>query len=180
AGGAGVGWLRRPADLLADAHQVRVTRQASAQEQLFFARQLVRHRSTNSEEWLRSVQEFFPDADYEIRQADKDLARWYLAQDHYDRALRQFGLLADLDEPEYRAFGLAGQAVVLARQHKVPESIEKLQRLRPLWDSVVADVQMRQWIVTTLEQNQEAAGSRVVGERREMLRRWLSEETNGG
>jgi serine/threonine-protein kinase len=178
--GAGMAWFCRPADLLADARQVRVTRQASAQQQLFYARQLVRRRATNSEEWLQSIKRFFPDADYEIRQADKDLARLYLAQDQYERALGQFGLLAELDEPEYRAFGLAGQAVVLAREHKVPESIEKLHELRPLWDNVAADVQMRQWIVTTLEQNQEAAGTRVVGQRRAMLRDWLHEETNGG
>jgi len=181
AAGAGVGWLRRPPYLLADARRVPVARQASAQEQLFFARQLMRHRSTNSEAWLRSVQQLFPDADYEIRQADKDLARWYLAQEQYDDSLRQFGAMADLDEPEYRAFGLAGQAVALARQRKVFESIEKLEELKPLWDRVAADAQMRQWVLTTLRQNQDAGGPRVSGGRRRMIQQWLrAEETNGG
>jgi len=181
AAGAGVGWLRRPPYLLADAHQVPVTRQASAQEQLFFARQLMRRRSTNTEEWLRSVKEFFPDADYEMRQADKDLARWSLAQERNDDALKQFVALADLEEPEYRAFGLAGQAVALARQHKVIESIEKLEELKPLWEGVVADVQMRQWVVTTLRQNQDAGGPRVRGDQRQMIQQWLhAEESNGG
>jgi hypothetical protein len=176
-----VSWLRRPPYLLAGAQQVPVARQASAQEQLFFARQLMRRRSTNTEEWLRSVKEFFPDADYETRQADKDLARWYLAQEQYDTSLKQFGTLADLEEPEYRAFGLAGQAVALARQHKVIESIERLEELKPLWDSVAADVQMRQWVVTTLRQNQGAGGPRVSGDQRQMIQRWLhDEESNGG
>jgi hypothetical protein len=84
------------------------------------------------------------------------LARWYLEEDDYDRALPLFAKFAAMDEVEgqFRAFGLAGEAVVLALQGKSQQSAEKLADLWPLRGNL--DGEMRDMVTQLVRRNQRA------------------------
>lgn len=154
--------------LLSGAPQAHVTRMSSAHDQLVFA------KISGSEEWLKSVEQFWPDAEHEIRLARQDLARRYLYQDRQDEALRVFRQFGESDDPELRAFGLAGQSVVLARQGKYHESSELLARLWPLHDKL--DVAMHRLILTALQADQQASRREQSRETESMLKRWRESE----
>jgi hypothetical protein len=154
--------------LLSEAPQAHVTRMSSAHDQLVFA------KISGSEEWLKSVEQFWPDAEHEIRLARQDLARRYLYQDRQDEALRFFRQFGESDDPELRAFGLAGQSVVLARQGKYHESSELLARLWPLHDKL--DFAMHRLILTALQADQQASRREQSRETELMLKRWRESE----
>src|SRR6185437_9176181 len=109
-------WLARPKFLLSDLRQTQVKKLASAHDQLVLA------KISGSEEWLKSVERFWPEAEHEIRLANQDLARRYLYQDRQPEAMTLFAQFAALDDPDLQAFGLAGESVILARQRRYQES----------------------------------------------------------
>lgn len=130
--GALIAWGNREPWLLAqgDAPAVRLEDRGSAKAQLWYA------RSFNTKEHLLSVEEFYPDAANEIRLARHDLAWLYLEEDDYDQAMQiftEFAKLGGVDE-DHKAFGLAGQALVLSIEHNYEASQNKLAELWPLRD----------------------------------------------
>jgi serine/threonine-protein kinase len=128
--GGSAAWLTRPRSLLAGAQPLAISRQNSAQAQFFFA-QL---QTTDREAWLNSVKEYFPTNEYFVNRAKQELARYYLQQNRLDDAYRLFSELARLDDSqqENRAYGLAGQSIVLAMQGHHEEAIKVLAQLGPL------------------------------------------------
>ncbi len=125
--GAAFAWVRREPFLLADRQADTVPRQRTAEEQLMWAK-LVR-----TEEAFRAVETYYPESTYHVRRAHQDLARLYLAQDRLDEAMLLLDELARLDaDPEFRAFGLAGQAFVHARRNEYAQALQALAELQPL------------------------------------------------
>jgi serine/threonine-protein kinase len=116
-GGLGA-WMARPASLLAGAaaEVAPVQKYPTAAAQAFYA-SLVK----TIEAW-QAVLEFYPQDRYFVNEARRELGMLYLHQASYDKARQQFDELArlrDNTDAEFRAFGLAGQAVVLylTREH---------------------------------------------------------------
>ena len=107
-----------------------IPKQNSAQGQFF----LPNYKSTDREAWLKSVKEYFPTNEYFVNRAKQELARYYLQHNRLDDAYHLFSELARLDDsqPENRAFGLAGQSIVLAMQGRHEEAIKVLAQLGPL------------------------------------------------
>ena len=166
--GGWIGWSTRPPFLLADVAVVGATKQNSAQEQLYFA------KATGSEEWLRSVAQFFPDAEYEVRLANEELARRYLYQGRWDEAQRLFDVFAGSDDPDARAFGLAGQSIVLARRGAYERSTQLLAELWPMRERL--DLHMLRLLRATLQADWRAVQKQTGQQEDEALRRWLEEE----
>jgi serine/threonine-protein kinase len=167
AGGV-ISWLTRPEFLLSGAPRANVAKMNSAHDQLVFA------KISGSEEWLKSVEEFWPEAEHEILMARQDLARRYLYQDRQTEAMELFRKFAESDDPELRAFGLAGQSVVLARQGKHQESAEALAKLWPLHEKL--DFAMRRMILAALQADQQASRREHSRETEAMLERWRESE----
>jgi serine/threonine-protein kinase len=161
-------WLARPKFLLSDVRQTHVRKLESAHDQLVLA------KISGSEDWLKSVEKFWPDAEREIQLADQDLARRYLYQDRQPEAMALFAKFAALDDPDLRAFGLAGECVVLARQGRYQESAELLGELWPLHEKL--DSTMKQLILIALQKDQQASRREMGRETEAMLKRWRESE----
>lgn len=161
--GGTIAWISREPFLLADRQAVAVPRQRTAEEQLMWA------KLARSEEALRAVEMYYPEATYHIRRAHQDLARLYLAQDRLDEAMVLLDELARLDtDPEFRAFGLAGQAFVHARRNDYSQALQALAELQPL--ALRLDWQMSSLVRATLarvrrhmDEQTEAAWDQLVG-----------------
>ncbi|HWB12280.1 MAG TPA: serine/threonine-protein kinase [Pirellulales bacterium] len=169
AGGAAAGWMTRPPFLLNQTGPAAVTRQRTAQEQLYFA------KLQGSETWLRSVEEFFPEAEYEVRMARQELARWYLYHGRWDDARRLFDQFASLEDPAGRAFGLAGQAIVLAKQRQFDESAERLAEFWPLHDKL-DDVHLTRLLRATFQADRRASQANLNQQDTEAIKQWLEED----
>jgi lipopolysaccharide biosynthesis regulator YciM len=115
------------------------------------------------------VAEYFPENANFVRRADQQLARLYLQDGDYDRALKLFQKFAQMEdvEKQFRAFGLAGQAIVLAAQGKQKQSADKLVELAPL--SSRLDNQMRELIVQMLKKNDRLIGTEALKQWRSLL-----------
>ena len=161
-------WLARPKFLLSDVRQTQVKKLASAHDQLVLA------KISGSEEWLKSVERFWPEAEHEIRLANQDLARRYLYQDRQPEAMTLFAQFAALDDPDLQAFGLAGESVILARQKRYQESAALLAELWPLHEKL--DFAMKRLIVTALQADQQASRREMSRETEAMLERWRESE----
>jgi hypothetical protein len=168
AAGGLASWLARPKFLLSDVRQTHVRKLESAHDQLVLA------KISGSEDWLKSVEKFWPDAEREIQLADQDLARRYLYQDRQPEAMTLFAKFAALDDPDLRAFGLAGECVVLARQGRYQESAELLGELWPLHEKL--DSTMKQLILIALQKDQQASRREMGRETEAMLKRWRESE----
>ena len=131
-----------------------VPRYETAAQQYIYAMML------DSEAGWQSVPKHFPDdAEYLLR-AKQGLARWYLGELDFARALaifNQFAAMSNVEE-QYKAFGLAGQAVVLNRLGKYRESAASLARLWPLRSRLAGDDDMRALVGLTYQKNREALG----------------------
>lgn len=166
--GGWLGWITLPPFLLADAAVTGVTKQASAQEQLYFA------KAMDSEESLHSVSRFFPEAEYEIRLANEELARRYLYQGRWDEAQRLFDNLAGSDDLDARAFGLAGQSIVWAHRGQYKRSAQLLAELWPMHERL--DWHMLRLLRATLRADGRAIQERSGRQEDEAIRHWLDEE----
>lgn len=102
----------------------------------------------------KSVAAYFPNDRLFVLRAQQQLARLYLQDDDYDRAMTVFNEFAEQPDVEvqFRAFGLAGQAIVLALEGKNHESAGKLAELWPMRQSL--DSQMKGLIGYVLRKNQ--------------------------
>jgi hypothetical protein len=90
----------------------------------------------NREQALKAVWEYFPpgnspEALRVTRIAKSHLAFWYLQQNRFSDSYAIYRELANLEqtEREFRALGLAGEAVVLDRQEKEEDVKERLPSL---------------------------------------------------
>jgi hypothetical protein len=147
--GAGAAWALRERPLISATVQDEETipRQDTAESQWLYA--FIR----NSEAAWQSVPQYFPDDKTYTRRAKQSLALLYLQEYDYRRAMELFDEFAGYNDAEvqFKAFGLAGQAIVLNRQKQYGESAEKLVQLWPLRDKLEGE--MRYLIETMLSQN---------------------------
>ncbi len=158
--GLGWSWSRRQSPLapLATSSKAPVERQKSAEAQYVYAL-----FADNEEAW-RAVSDYYPGTYFDLR-AEQQLARMYLQQEDYSRALPLFDKLEDLDddqvrqlkgfgapagskesdlEAEFESFGLAGSAVVL---YHAGDSAAAASKLAELWPRRrFLDPQMGNWI----------------------------------
>ena len=133
-GGGLAAWWNREPDLLAGAGSAApaIARRNSAREQYEFAR-----RFPSEDSWL-SVKTYFPADLHYVRLAEQELAMLYLRRDDYaaaDELFTKFANLGDVEE-ELRAFGLAGQCVVLCLQGDHERSVAKMNELFELRDKL--------------------------------------------
>jgi len=143
--GAAAAWITREPYLLDAAQEGAATlveRRESPEAQYIYAVML------NTEPAWRSVWEHFPpEADeqnqYYARRAKQQLARLHLKNDDLDLALNLYEELAALDpaEQEFRAFGLAGQAMVYSLKGDQERSAAKVAAVWELREHL--DPQMR-------------------------------------
>ncbi len=155
AGGAAAFFTVREPSLLAGAAAAssRVPRQETALRQWYHAAQI------GTEEAWRGVIEYFPEKQYLVRRAKQQLARIYLREGKYARALKIFDEFAALDEtePEFRAFGLAGKCGVLTLQGRYHESAAVMEQLWPI-RAKLQDSQIRQLLHHAVRKNRSELG----------------------
>jgi tRNA A-37 threonylcarbamoyl transferase component Bud32 len=173
AAGALAGWFRREPDLFAEAaaRAVEVPKKRSAFAQWGWANII----ETNNEAAWKAVIDYWggdPEAQLYVNRAKQSLAYFYLTQDRWDEAAQLFGELAELPDSdrEFRAAGLAGEAVVFSLQGKYDASNLRLSRAfeqRNLLDSRMLDL-----VRMTLERNR--AHGRQQDEQR--WRKFLDEQ----
>jgi len=161
-------YLRGP-DLLAgvEGDAQPVERQSTALSQYLLAA----NRGTE-QAWL-SVLDYFPDEAnrYLGWRTKQQLARYYLARDQLDDALRYFDELAGLGETEKElvAFGLAGRCVVLSLQGEYEESADVLNDLAPLRESLPPDI--RRVLAHAVKRNRQAMNPQSASD----WDRWLAQ-----
>jgi serine/threonine-protein kinase len=173
AGGA-AGWSQRPAYLLAEARQANVPRkQESASDQLFLAKLQV----AGAEAWLKSVEQYFPNDERHVQLARQELAKLYLLEDRQEDAKKLFDQFADLDDSqqELRAFGLAGQSLLLTRQGRYEDAIDKLAELWPFQEKLL-DRTVRQMVQVSLAVIERASEKRVSKAQADQLKKWQEVE----
>lgn len=150
-----------------------VPKQASAQRQWLYASRV------NTEAAWKSVGQYFPEQEYQVRRAQQGLARLYLRQDRYAEALEVFEELAALDpasDREFRAFGLAGKFVVLTLVGRHEEASALMAgELMPLLDQLrgdeMLDPDMQQMVRYALRKNTQELNRQNADQQR----RWLDE-----
>ena len=76
-----------------------------------------------------SIEQHFPSATTEIREARQSLARLYLEGERWDQALDLFDNLAASNEPDDRAFAFAGRSFVYARRKERDQAAKALEDL---------------------------------------------------
>jgi eukaryotic-like serine/threonine-protein kinase len=149
AGGAALGWSMRTPGL--DDFSVvplNIPRKDNVREQYGYA--MFMDDPAREEAAWRAVIDYFrdpsPDGLLFQRRAKQQLARLYLRSDRYDQALPLLGELAELgeSEPQFVAFGLAGQCAVHYRQDNHKQALEHLRALEPVREHL--DTEMRRMI----------------------------------
>jgi serine/threonine-protein kinase len=160
-GGAGAWALReRPLITPSAEDDETIPRQDTAEAQWLYA--FIR----NTEAAWKSVPYYFPDDKTYTRRAKQSLALAYLQGYDYKQAMELFDEFAQFNDAEvqFKAFGLAGQAIVLNRRQEYGEWAEKLVQLWPLRSKLEGE--MRYLIETML--------SRTAPARNDVrsLRRW--------
>jgi serine/threonine-protein kinase len=167
AAGGFVAWFTRDGYLLAEVEgpAARVEKRPTVKAQLFLAEQ------TQSEPAYQAVADYYPDETFYVRLAEKELALLYLRRDDYQAALALFNKFAELDpiEEEFRAFGLAGQCIVLSLEGKYKESAVKLDQLTGMREKL--DPQMVQMLGAVAARNREA----VKPQDPERWKEWVQE-----
>lgn len=169
AAGSAAAWVTRPRDPLAEADPLRtpLEKRPTVLGQWILAVQ------DDSEEAWRSVRQHFPDEEYYVRRADQQLARRYLREDRLAEALEIFERFANLDksQAEFRAFGLAGRAVILSLQEKHQSSQQTIAQLLPLRDRL-EDPELGQMALRAARANRRA----LAQAERDEAERWLEEK----
>jgi serine/threonine-protein kinase len=168
-----VAWrVARPTPLLPppDAAAGRILRQPTVVRQWYYASQI-----GTAEAW-QSVQDFFPDKDYYVARARQQLARIYLRERDYDRAMAVFEELAGAADsnPEFRAFGLAGKCGILTLEGKYRESAAALDDLWPIHQGL-RDVQMQKMLDYVIQENRSKLGPQTSKQWDD----WLNEQFEG-
>ncbi|MBN2022641.1 MAG: serine/threonine protein kinase [Pirellulales bacterium] len=151
AGGLLAWWTTRPVSIIAGAAieaAAPVPRQKSVQLQTIQAARLGTLAA-----W-QAVIDNYPDQQYYVCWAKQQIARIHLLSRDFGEALPLFRELAEFDPANrrLRAFGLAGQAVVLTHQKKYKRSAEILKQLAPLNADLKDDV-LRQAVKLAAQRN---------------------------
>jgi serine/threonine-protein kinase len=138
---AGVGWVTRTPDPFeAPLPQAAgVVRKDTAAAQYFYAV----HQKDNLEAW-QAVVDYFPAASDRLfkNYAEQHIAMLYLAKRRYDEAQAIFDRFTDFNEPQFRAFGLAGQAVLWNLRGEYQRSQQVVDKLRSPVKSAAAAEQL--------------------------------------
>jgi len=165
---AGAGWLLRPGDpFLIPAKPAKTPRLDTAGKQFARAVMLV-----DDEEAWKAVGENFPADTFYLPRAQQQLAALYLQQNRLDEASALFGYFvstAGLD-PEYKARGFAGQAVIASLRGENSES----QRI--IVDDVLPvnkllDRQMAELVRQAILRNRQVLGDKVRKDLADLFRR---------
>ena len=154
-GGIAAAYALRPRPLITPEDEAElVPRYDTAAQQYFYAMML------DSEAGWQSVQRYFPDdTNYRLR-AQQGLARWYLRELDFEQALsifNQFAAMSNVEE-EYKAFGFAGQAVVLNKLGNYRQSAASLASLWPVRSRLAGDDDMRALVELTYQKNRKELG----------------------
>jgi predicted Ser/Thr protein kinase len=176
--GALLAWSSREPSLLAgaDATRTNIPRQATPEAQFLYAE--LTSDPGRAELAYRAVREYFPQAVFQVRAADQELAMIYLRRDDLKSALKLFESFADADDvdSEYKAFGLAGQSVVYSLQGRHQESVETLSELSPLRDRLAGQPQMQELLRQVIPRSRQAMNR----EADKQWDAWLNERFNDG
>ncbi|MBI2826533.1 MAG: serine/threonine protein kinase [Planctomycetia bacterium] len=173
AAGGLAAWATREPFLLAESEEVRIPKEKTAGEQFMFAQ----IASTHREAWLKSVGQYFPEADHYVARSKEELARYYMRLPRDDEALELFHELANMTEPEFKAYGLAGESIVLTRQKKWDEALQSLAKLAPL-RSDLNDARMASLALWAFRENRNRMGEQEKREWDEWQRTLPSEEAD--
>lgn len=164
---AGVGWVTRVPDPLAAPlpRATGVEKKDKAASQYFYALNL----KDNLEAWQAVVNDFPAPTDKLYRDyAKQQLATLYLGKRRFDEAQEIFEEFAGYKEPNFRAFGIAGKAILLNLQGDYQQSQQQLVKLQSpvtgsgdpgsgkaavLFD--LLDEKMRQAVTETIHRNVE-------------------------
>jgi serine/threonine-protein kinase len=113
-----------------------------------------------TEEAWKSVIEYPGVSELVALRAKQQLARIYLRGEDFDRAIEVCDELASSSDnnPEFKAFGLAGKCGALSLQKKYRESADVLDQFLP-WRPFLRDSQMTKLLRRTIEKNRENLGS---------------------
>jgi serine/threonine-protein kinase len=124
-----VGWVSRTPDPFAAPlpQEAGVPHKETAASQYFYAV----NQKDNIEAW-QAVVEYFPSASDRLfrNYAEQHIAMLHLAKRRYDEAQAIFDRFADFNEPQFRALGLAGQAVVWNLRADYQRSQQLIDKLR--------------------------------------------------
>ena len=167
--GSAAAWALRPPFLLAEA----TGRTSPIKQQPTAAAQTLYADLAKTEEAWKAVLEYYPNDPYFAPQARRELAMMYLKRSGAEEeALTQFNYLAALDadtDAEFRAIGLAGQAIVLSLKKQHEKSAEKLAELMPVLDKL--DPRTRQIVDDVKRENDRALNRKTEAEWDDLLRR---------
>ena len=168
--------LRGPS-LLPSAHggSLKIPAQPTVVRQWYYASQI------GTEEAWHSILEYFPEKQYYVLRAKQQLARIYLRECDYDRAMAIFDELAGLadSDREFKAFGLAGKCGVLSLQGKYQQSADVLDQLWGI-HADLRDWQMRRMLDYVIKQNRKQLGAATTQEWDEWLTKQFHAETTTG
>jgi len=116
--------------------------------------------------------------EYFDRRARQQLARIYLHNGDYDRAMEIFERFLALGpaESEFRAFGLAGKCGILSLQGKHAESAAVMEQFWPLRKKLT-DRQMQLLLSYAVKRNRSKLGDRISTREWD---RWLAEHFRNG
>ena len=128
------------------------------------------HQDTESRQWFhasrigteeawKSVIDYPGVSEYVALRAKQQLARIYLRQKEFDRAIEVCDELASTSDnnAEFKAFGLAGKCGALSLQEKYRESADVLDQFQP-WQQYLLDRQMKKLLRDTIDKNRENLG----------------------
>ena len=176
--GGAVAWLTREPFLLAGAEKLppTIAKKDTALQQYLYA------STIQTEEAWESVGEHFPQSTF-ARHAERQLAWIYLLEKRdADRALSLFEKFASEDEQKeasraLRAFGLAGQYVVLTYQNETDYNVlaDILEQLEPIRDSLL-DPRMRRMLYFAGEKNRSKLEADAARNLEEFLQKLAPEE----
>jgi tRNA A-37 threonylcarbamoyl transferase component Bud32/uncharacterized protein YqgQ len=152
---AGVKAWREPR-ILKPLTEARVPRRDTADAQLAAAL----WPGPDSEERLKSVEFYFPDAQYQVSRARQELARLYWQESRLDEALSEFNHFAGMLNEDYQNFGLAGQSLVYTKQGAFDKAAEAIGRLQLKKGLARLDPQMAEDIQYALTANRKALAER--------------------
>ncbi|NLX98911.1 MAG: serine/threonine protein kinase [Rhodopirellula sp.] len=132
--------------------------------------------SVGTEEGWKSIERYFGQNRYWCRRADQKLALLYLQEKRYGPAMVIFEEMARLgdDEPEFRAFGLAGQCGVSALRKQYDLAASFLSELAPIRDEL-RDEQMRQLLRRAVRETITHTGEQTNRQWEEFLSEQFSE-----
>jgi serine/threonine-protein kinase len=108
----------------------------------------------NTEDAWKSIKKHFSKNSYFVDRANQQLALFYLREGRREEAKKIFDDLANLgdDERELRAFGLAGQSVVLSYEGKYNESMKIINEFLPQFINYL-NPQMDRYVQEAIKRN---------------------------